>query len=103
MPPILFYTQKPGSVSELSGKIIPVSLSEQPYEMILEIDGYSYHMIFGRQTNGWFICVPNWDIGTELSYPTDTFWNYERMCRAGIKKKDAYFLSTALYEVSEYL
>ena len=67
-------------VQKLQGTIIPINLYESPYEATLEIDGLSYHIIFGHQINGWFLCIPNWKIGVEMAHPSDTFWNRESLC-----------------------
>ena len=38
--------------------IHPIQLHAQPYEVKLNLNGNSYHLIFGRQVNGWFLCIP---------------------------------------------
>lgn len=43
------------------------------------------------------ICIPNWDIGTELAALSDTFWNEERLRNySKMKKVDACTVVTAL-------
>lgn len=61
------------------GDIFPIQLGQQPYEATICIRGYSYHLIFGQQTNGWFLCIPNWEIGVELS-PRQTGPGTWRVC-----------------------
>ncbi len=41
--------------------------------------GSSIHAIVGPQINGKFICIPNYDVGSELAGYQDTFWNRERL------------------------
>ena len=38
-------------------------------------------MIAGPQLNGYFLCIPNWEIGCELSRLSDIFWNSEQLSR----------------------
>lgn len=52
-----------------------------PYEMNLYFNGNSYHIIVGKHRYGNYICIPNWDIGCELAFFSDTFWNIERLTR----------------------
>ncbi len=85
------------------GNIIPINLSRPPYEATLEISGLSYHLLFGRHINGWFICIPNWKIGAELAHPSDFFWNRESILRTGSRKDDALYIAAALSELSNYI
>ena len=41
--------------------------------------GSSLHAIVGPQINGHFICIPNYDIGSELAEYQDAFLNRERL------------------------
>ena len=50
-----------------SGRIIPLQLKKEPYEVDVEAGGASFHLIFGHKTNGMFLCVPDRNIGCELS------------------------------------
>lgn len=49
----------------------------EPYEAILEDNGYSYHIICGKHQFGHYLVIPNWNIGCEISYYNDFFWNKE--------------------------
>ena len=50
---------------------------------LLELDicanGWDFHAIIGSHRDGRFLCIPNWDIGIELSRLGDSFWNEERL------------------------
>lgn len=41
----------------------------------VEYEGNYYSVIFGEYTNGGFCCIPNWEVGCELSSVDDVFWN----------------------------
>ena len=101
---ISFKVQKYNSKNAtIDATILPINLSSSPYEAKLEIEGYSYHLIFGRQINGWFICIPNWSIGAELAHPFDVYWNRTSLNSAGASKRDAYYIAEALSEINDYL
>ncbi len=50
-----------------SGRIIPFQLKKEPYEVDVEAGGTSFHLVFGHKTDGLFLCVPDRNIGCELS------------------------------------
>ena len=75
----------------------------QTYEADLNTNGNSYHLIFGRQINGWFLCIPNHQIGIELAHPSDQFWNRESLEHAGVSKYEAKAISRTLKELSKYI
>ena len=49
------------------------------YEAVINARGASFHVIAGKYQNGNYLCVPNMDLGCELSHFSDTFWNAERI------------------------
>ena len=49
------------------------------YEAIIKGNGSSFHVIAGPQTYGMFLCIPNWQIGCELSHLSDVFWNSQQL------------------------
>ena len=83
--------------------IYPIQLHAQPYEVKLYLNGGSYHLIFGRQINGWFLCIPNHRIGVELAHPSDRFWNKESLEAAGMTTNEASTIACALKELSLFI
>ena len=63
---------------ERVGTVMQV-LRENPLELDIEADGRMFHTIVGKHQNGNYICIPNWDVGSELSSLGDEFWNSERL------------------------
>lgn len=53
----------------------------QPYELKLSANGSYYHILMGSHQNGNFLCIPNWDIGSELAGFSDLFWNSEQLSK----------------------
>ena len=83
--------------------IYPIQLHAQPYEAKLALNGNSYHLIFGRQINGWFLCIPNHRIGVELAHPSDRFWNQGSLEEAGMATEEASTIAYVLKELSQYI
>ena len=84
-------------------EIHPIQLHAQPYEVKLYLNGGSYHLIFGRQINGWFLCIPNHQIGVELAHPSDQLWNQGSLEKAGMAISEASTIAYALKEISQYI
>ncbi|MEA5085074.1 MAG: DUF6618 family protein [Lachnospiraceae bacterium] len=51
-------------------------------EISVNYKGSSYLVIYGEHVNGWFFCIPNFQVGGELSDTTDVFWNSPRIGKA---------------------
>lgn len=85
----------------LVGVITPIhNGSQQEYE--IEADGNWFHVIVGDHAYGKYICIPNWNIGTELAGLSDHFWNSEHLHLAGVSKTRSRILADALAEISKH-
>lgn len=83
------------------GTILPIRLT-LPYELEVSATGNTFHLIFGAHKYGNYLCIPNWNIGTEMSSLSDRFWNYERLTQyAGLSKVDATSIADALVKLSD--
>lgn len=59
---------------------IRVMKSNDPsYEVEITGRGSYFHAIIGSRAYGNYICIPNYSVGSELSYLDDVFWNRERL------------------------
>lgn len=85
-----------------SGEIKVLSLKE-PYEVEISARGSCFHLILGKHMYGNYMCLPNWNIGSEMSEMQDRFWNWERLKNAGMKSVDACSVANALVVLSEYI
>lgn len=75
-------------MSEL-GKIKSATAVTNCMEMVIEIDGCLYVVIYGlRESGNWFFAIPNWSKGGNLADPSDTFWNTESLNRE-LENEDA--------------
>lgn len=91
------------SVHMEEGWIHSIELSREPYEISVDFRGLSYHLIFGSQCNGRFLCIPFLHIGAELASYDELGWNTDSLIRCGLKKDMAEMFAQSLYEISEYL
>lgn len=86
-----------------TGKITPIQLEQEPYEIEVSARGSYFHLLVGHHAYGNFLCIPNWNIGTELASLSDSFWNLERLSNTKLKKVDACSIAYALVELSKYI
>lgn len=52
-------------------------------EISIEVGGMSYLIIYGRHVNGWYLCMPGWNVSCELGNPADCLaWNLDSLTGA---------------------
>ena len=69
-------------IIQKEASIRPFNLAHEPYDAVLNDGVNSFHLIFGEQINGGFLCIPNWSIGCELASYDDIRWNEESLSEA---------------------
>lgn len=95
---IMFHYHEGSSVREGKIKLLHPHI---PIEADIEADGWNFHIITGEHRDGRYICIPNWDTGSELAYLTDTFWNRERLSsHTKLGKANSDIIAAALAELS---
>ncbi|PWJ51574.1 DUF6618 family protein [Faecalicatena contorta] len=72
----------------------------QGYEVEITGRGTYLHAIIGKHRYGNYICIPNHDVGCELSDYSDVFWNRERLSKQ-LKEADAITVAYALCHLKE--
>ena len=70
------------TVIQRKGTIQPIRMEKEPYEAVVSAEGSRFHLLFGSQYSGNFLCIPDWHIGCELSYLNDVFWNQESIAES---------------------
>ena len=75
---MIAFTYNDSSNRECSGEIC-ILTDYDPIEMDIEANGWTFHTIVGEHRDGNYICIPNWNIGSELAGLRDVFWNEERL------------------------
>lgn len=96
---------KDTGISYREGIICPINLVREPYEITLNAHGYSFHLILGKQINGVFLCIPNWQFGCEFSRLSDQFWNLKSILEKDslLDYEDAAAITYALDFVSSLI
>lgn len=87
---------KSGSRRETwTGRLILLDRGNGWYEAEIHGRGTCFHVLAGRHKYGNYLCIPDHDIGCELSDFSDIFWNEERIGHL-MGRVDAVTVSTAL-------
>lgn len=103
METIKFTCRGSSRMKSWDGMILPLKLTA-PYEIEVTARGSTFHLIVGHHQYGKYICIPNWNIGTELASLTDRFWNYERLTAyTELGTVDAYSVVSALVVLSKII
>lgn len=76
-----------------------------PYELEVTARHSRFHILCGKHAYGCYICIPAWNIGTELAGFSDRFWNYERLTTyyPELSHVDASSIVDALVKLSEHI
>ena len=82
------------------GEIRLIHYSGACYEAEITGRGTYFHVIAGKHRYGNYICIPNHDVGSELSQFRDLFWNTERLSGL-IKKVDAVTVAHGLCHLED--
>lgn len=87
------------------GEIKAMRLGVNFVELEIDSRGSYFHILVGRHRYGNFICIPNWNIGTEIAEMTDRFWNLERITNyyPKLHKVDAISIVDGLVAVGSIL
>ena len=64
------------------GTIKIINVTGNHVEASMTGRGSYFHVITGPQINGNYICIPNYNIGSELASYEDLFWNKEQLTRS---------------------
>jgi hypothetical protein len=95
------YRRENGEIA--AGEILLLS-KDDPMEMDIHANGWSFHTIVGSHRDGDFICIPNWSIGGELARLRDERWNRERlMNQSSMEKENAAAVASALSALDSWL
>lgn len=113
MEPILYWypvvcsngdTSEDRIVVRESGKISPIQLKKEPYEVAIEAGGSSFHLVFGHKSEGMFLCMPDRYTGCELSELSDRDSNMNSLLNTGLLDyEDTAAIVWALYSISSLL
>ena len=86
------------------GRIIPHQLNRELCDITVEARGFSFHLIFGNKVNGKFLCIPNWNVGCELSELRDRKWNTESLLKTeSLAYGECTAIAWALYSIGDLM
>lgn len=69
------------------------------FEASIDANGYNYLVIYGKHINGYFCCIPNWQISCEMAEPGDTYYNANKLIGAGINDSAAKALAKDIRDI----
>lgn len=49
------------------------------FEIGVDVGGNHYLVIYGKHINGYFCCIPNWNVSCEMADPFDVFYNRSKL------------------------
>ena len=105
--PIVYLDENDPEESEIlpaNGVIRPIRLGREPYEAVIEAGGCSFHILFGSHCGGNFLCIPNWNVGCELSSFNDDHWNTNSILDTNkLTYEDTTAIVYALSLLNEYI
>ena len=84
---------------------IRILTDSTPYELEVTARNSSFHILCGRHKYGNYVCIPDWNIGTELTGLSDRFWNFERLTTyyPELSPVDVTSITCALAKLNEYI
>lgn len=73
------------------GSIKPLNPQREPHEFEITGRGSQFHVIIGTYSRGgYYLCIPNRSVGSDLAGPQDIFWNREQLYHnTSLNKADA--------------
>ena len=100
---MITFTYNDSRNRECSGEIC-ILTDYDPIEMDIEANGWTFHTIVGEHRDGNYICIPNWNIGSELAGLRDMFWNEERLKKyTNLNQDNAKAIARAIAEADRWI
>lgn len=74
-------------------------------EMEVSARGSYFHIFCGRYCNGFYLCIPNINVGTDLAALSNTFWNQEHLqsCFPDLPRADIVSIVSALAAIDSFI
>ena len=68
------------------------------WELDIKGRGSQFNIVVGEYKSGWFLCVPNLDVGTGIAHPADVFYTIEKLSKALDNEVDAHTIARGVQE-----
>ena len=75
----------------------------EQFETMISCEGFRNHLIYGQHSYGYYLVIPEWNIGCEMSDCNDTFWNTESLRKTGLTERTVHKIVNTLKENGEYI
>ena len=75
----------------------------EQFETMISCEGFRYHLIYGQHSYGYYLVIPEWNIGCEMYDCNDTFWNTESLRKTGLTERTVHKIVNTLKENGEYI
>ena len=75
----------------------------EQFETMISCEGFRYNLIYGQHSYGYYLVIPEWNIGCEMSDCNDTFWNTESLRKTGLTERTVHKIVNTLKENGEYI
>ena len=75
----------------------------EQFETMISCEGFRCHLIYGQHSYGYYLVIPEWNIGCEMSDCNDTFWNTESLRKTGLTERTVHKIVNTLKENGEYI
>lgn len=85
------------------GEVRQLTKTDTGFEAEVTGRGSSLYIIVNDYQHGKYVCIPSWQVSSELASPEDYFWNLEELARTTISIVDAVTVVTAIRKISKYL
>lgn len=95
------HTYPSGHKSKWDGSWEVLSTEPSFHELRIKGRGSSFDVILGDCSSGYYLCIPEINVGCSLSYWSDVFWNTERITQV-LAETDAVTIATALNHYGSY-
>ncbi len=76
LPPKVPFPEE-DDIVQCQGTIDAINLTHDPYEVLVDVRDNVFRLIFGKQSNGYFLCIPDWHTGCEITSFKDKERNAE--------------------------
>lgn len=87
---------------EWKAKVKRLYKTNTGFEASIVADDWLFHLVVGEFQYGYYLCIPNWNVGIELASYNDTFWNLEQLVKV-MKRKNAISIVTSIKYIYEHL
>lgn len=95
------HTYPSGRTAKWNGVWEVLATETDFHELLIKGRGSSFDVVLGYYSSGYYLCIPEINVGCALGYWSDVFWNTERLSSL-ISETDAVTIATAINHYGYY-